>query len=45
MDPNKVMLVNVVMSVSRSSVFTYAAWTTGLSPLNLERTASSLIEI
>lgn len=29
LDPNKVMLV--VISMSRSSVFIYAAWTTGLS--------------
>ena len=43
LDPNKVILV--VMSMSRSSVFIYAAWTTGLSPLNLGRTASSVIEI
>lgn len=32
LDPNKVMLV--VMSLSRSIVFIYAAWTTGLSLLN-----------
>ena len=43
LDPNKVMLV--VMNMSRSSVITYAAWTTGLSLLNLGRTASSVIEI
>ena len=43
LDPNKVMLV--VMSMSRSSVFIYAAWTTGLSLLNLGKTASSVIEI
>ena len=43
LDPNKVMLV--VISMSRSSVFIYAAWTTGLSLLNLGRTASSVIEI
>ena len=43
LDPNKVILV--VMSMSRSSVFIYAAWTTGLSLLNLGRTASSVIEI
>ena len=43
LDRNKVMLV--VMSMSRSSVFIYAAWTTGLSLLNLGRTASSVIEI
>ena len=43
LDPNKVMLV--VISMSRSSVFIYAAWTTGLSRLNLGRTASSVIEI
>ena len=43
LDRNKVILV--VMSMSRSSVFIYAAWTTGLSLLNLGRTASSVIEI
>ena len=43
LDPNKVMLV--VISMSRSSVFIYAAWTTGLSLLNLGRTASSVIEV
>lgn len=43
LDPNKVM--QVVMSISRSSVITYAAWTTGLSRLNLGGTASSVIEI
>ena len=43
LDRNKAMLV--VMSISRSIVSTYSAWTTGLSPLNLGRKASSLIEI